>query len=91
MSGLKRGDYVSITYPTGDGELGRVASVDGDKAFVCFSTGCTAERCDAGDLRRVLGTFEQPGHRLGYHRFDAECPEYDPECCAAYCPEKGGE
>ncbi|KAB1647980.1 hypothetical protein [Adlercreutzia muris] len=91
MSELKRGDYVEFVGPFGDAEFGRVASVaDNGRAFVCFSTGCTAAACDPAHLRKVepRAWMEQLG--FGYHRFDDECPDYYPGCCAAYCPEKGG-
>ncbi|NCA32145.1 hypothetical protein [Adlercreutzia muris] len=91
MSELKRGDYVEFVGPFGDGEFGRVASVaDNGRAFVCFSTGCTAASCDPRCLKRVKPGPWMEATPFRHHRFDDECPDYDPECCAAYCPEKGG-
>ncbi|MCI8451069.1 MAG: hypothetical protein HFJ74_00865 [Eggerthellaceae bacterium] len=91
MSELKHGDYILFSHPDGYDVLGRVACVQPGKVFVCFTDGCTAEACDPGDLRKVGRLVLLQSVRLGHHRFDDECPDYDPDCCAAYCPDKGGE
>lgn len=91
MSGFKKGDYVICVDANGDGDYGRVASVRADKVFVCFTTGCTTAACVPSDLSAVAPRAWMLATPFGHHRFDASCPEYDPECCAAYCPEKGGE
>lgn len=51
----------------------------------------TAEACDPICLKPVKPRQRMLETPFGHHRFDASCPGYDPECCAAYCPEKGGE
>lgn len=92
MSGFAKGDYVKFVGMFGDGGCGRVASVGGNGlVFVCFTAGCTAEACDPICLKPVKPSKRMLETPFGHHRFDASCPEYDPECCAAYCPEKGGE
>ena len=92
MSEFTKGDYVVHINEFGDGDYGRVASVvDGGRVFVCFTSGCTASACDPAHLRRVEPRAWMGQVGFGYHRFDDECPDYDPEFCAAYCPEKGGE
>ena len=90
------GDFVKgewVAYVPGDGraEFGRVASVtdDGDPR-ICFTEGCTAATTPKDMvLKAEPGTFD-PNLRIGHHRFDDFCPDYDEECCAAFCPEKGG-
>lgn len=84
MSEAKRdysfGDWVVYA----DREIGRVASVEGDAAFVCYSHGCTAAKTP---LRLIEPYIPQAhGHLrkdplIGFHRFDDSCPEYDPDVC----------
>lgn len=85
-----KGEWVA--YVPGDGrvEFGRVASVaDNGNPRICFTEGCTAATTPKDKvLKAEPGTFE-PNPRIGYHRFDTHCPDYNEECCAAYCPEKG--
>ena len=90
MCEFRKGDYVVFVSWNGDGEIGRVASVGEDNVFVCFTIGCTASACDPASLRVVEAEPWMTRTAFGHHRFDTECPEYDPGCCSAYCPEKGG-
>lgn len=86
----EHGDYV-IYIPTG--RLGRVARPSGDGySVVCYSmTGCNGCLTSDDDLRAATATEvandPNQGH-IGYHRFDATCPRYDPEACSYYCPDK---
>ncbi|MEY8460115.1 hypothetical protein AALA69_03175 [Eggerthellaceae bacterium 24-137] len=93
MKCFQRGDYVWFYNACGDADLGRVAYVGEDgRVFVCFTIGCSAASCDPGRLKRVANPRPWMRSRpFGHHRFDVDCPDYDPECCAAFCPEKGGE
>lgn len=88
------GDYV--LYSNGNKrEVGRVLrmSDDGLSAYVCYHEGCTAA-CTSVDMLKLLDVnqlgnmeFKVPYNvtRLGHHRFDKYCPDYDPECCCG-CP-----
>lgn len=80
------GDYVVYD----NHELGRVARCMGDTVFVCYHSGCTAAATTASMLRLASSTeiSQYQGEPLGYHRFDIECPDCDPEVCRAYCPNK---
>ncbi|WP_304598277.1 hypothetical protein [Adlercreutzia caecimuris] len=87
---MKKGDYVLFDTGFGDCDLGRVASVSGNIAFVCFSTGCTASACTQEYLRVIEPSECEESISFGHHRFDDFCPDYDPDCCSAYCPDKAG-
>jgi hypothetical protein len=91
MDIYKPGDYVVYE----ERQLGRVARMDGRGVFVCYTNGCTAANSPLCYLRhatehevRLYG--DEKAKKLGHHRFDAECPDYDPASCSAFCPEKGG-
>lgn len=88
MQKFNKGDFVMYD----DRELGRIATVRDDGAiFVCFSTGCTAASTPVEKLRPAT-KYEisccKISEDLGFHRFDDSCPEFDPSCCLAFCPEK---
>lgn len=76
---FKFGDYV--LYNNGyKKEVGRVTKVDEQRgvAWVCYHEGCTAA-CTSLD---ILTPYNGPVNpKLGYHRFDDHCPDYDPDCC----------
>lgn len=92
MSEFAKGDYVKHIDEFGDGYYGRVAFVDeGGMVYVCFTTGCIAERRKPEWLRKIEPRPWMEHVRFGYHRFDDDCPDYNLDRCAAYCPEKGGE
>ncbi len=38
-----------------------------------------------------MSDFAKGDYVVYIDEFDDVCPDYDPRCCAAYCPEKGGE
>lgn len=88
MTDFAFGDYVMYN----NRELGRVIGVRADgNVSVCYSTGCTAGSTPACLLTRA--TREQiatvpDASRFGFHRFDGTCPKYQPEICAAFCPDK---
>lgn len=81
---FKFGDWV-VYDPGYKRELGRVLRVskNGEFAYVCYSEGCTAAATRISDLKPYdLRTCEfEVNLNIGYHRFDAQCPDYDPECC----------
>ena len=88
---FSKGDWVLYDPGYGPKEIGRVAGMapNGIDAFVCFSVGCTAARCDGSRLRLATdaGKVIAPAG-IGFHRFDDDCPVKDAEVCWAYCPEK---
>ena len=76
------GDWVTYDPGYRDPDVGRVVRDGGDFAAVCYSCGCTSAHTPKRFLRRA--TMEEilaAPRGIGYHRFDAECPEYDAECC----------
>ena len=88
------GDYV--LYSNGSKrEVGRVLRMfdDGLSAYVCYHEGCTAARTpiemlkllDVHQLKNLDFKVPYDITKLGYHRFDKYCPDYDPECCYR-CP-----
>lgn len=92
MSDFAKGDYVVFANGGGHRDYGRVASVgENGNVFVCFTTGCTAASCNPSALRQVAPSAWMLATPFGHNRFNASCPDFDPECCAAYCPEKRGE
>lgn len=88
------GDYVLYSNG-GKQDVGRVLrmSKDGLSAYVCYHEGCTAARTPVNmlkllDLKQLKDmNFRIPYAvtKLGYHRFNKHCPDYDPECCYG-CP-----
>ena len=51
---------------------------------VCYSQGCTVARTDCGMLEpydRDKFPDLVPDMRIGFHRFDDDCPEYDSAVC----------
>lgn len=87
------GDYV-VYRRNGERQLGRVASFgnyDRGRAFACLDEGCTASAANIADLFPATATERaravQEGRLLGYHRFDASCPDCTPERCHIFCPQ----
>ncbi len=37
-----------------------------------------------------MSDFAKGDYVVYIDEFGDECHDYDPECCATYCPEKGG-
>lgn len=80
---MRRGDWVVYEAP-GKREIGRVWVVGQESAAVCYSLGCTAARTPLGLLRpydRDRDGDLVPDSRIGHHRFDDDCPDYDDACC----------
>lgn len=82
----RRGDWVVYAPGYKEPEIGRVWSHNlwANTCSVCYSHGCTAAVTPCELLRRYdpeLFPGLSPDPRLGFHRFDAECPEYDEACC----------
>ena len=74
---MKYGDWV-VYEADGKREIGRVASVRGDKAFVCYSKGCTEASTPLSALRaydRERDDDLVPDARIGYYRFWPSCPD----------------
>ena len=89
MTKFKKGDYVIYN----NQDLGRVARVGEGSEYVsvCYTVGCIGALTLKKGLR--LATDEEiksfpTAKRLGHHRFDDCCPDYEYECCSFYCPEK---
>lgn len=83
MTVFERGDWV-VHDPGYKREVGRVLRVGEKCAFVCYSSGCTAAATPLGMLRPYDPARDRDLARdpsIGHHRFDAECPDRDPECC----------
>lgn len=77
------GEYVVYEPGQGSTELGRVAKDLGtDTVFVCFHEGCTAAATPRQMLRHATDAeIATSDANFGFHRFDDECPEYDPDAC----------
>lgn len=93
MSGdYKYGDHVAYDDGGGTqvGRFVRCAYGDGGTAFVCFHEGCTAAAVPVGGLRPATDEEAAGAGRLGHHRFDDGCPEYDEEICHVTCMERFG-
>ena len=91
------GDYV-VYINAGRHELGRVASygrIENDTIFVCFHKGCTASATKWKELRPAtneeISKAIRDGLVFGHHRFEEYCPDYTPEACYMYCPDKDGQ
>ena len=81
----KRGDWV-VFEPGYTREIGRVWRYDAEEnaCSVCYSHGCTAAMTSAAYLRPYDPARDadlEPDPRIGFHRFDDVCPEYDPKVC----------
>ena len=89
MQKFNKGDFVMYDNKV----FGRVARAEeGSKyVFVCYTLGCQGDGTPEEKLR--LATDEEinsfsSAERLGYHRFDDYCPDYEYEYCSFYCPKK---
>lgn len=84
------GDYV-VYYPGyREPETGRVTGKTTSGWRVCYHDGCTAASTPAEMLRPATDDeIADASPRLGHHRFDAECPDFDPDCCFG-CVHDGG-
>lgn len=89
-SALRKGDWV--VYEIGSRrEIGRVWRVGDRVAFVCYHFGCTAAATPIELLRpydRDADDDLVPDARIGFHRFDDECPVYEPQVCGGCKEEK---
>ena len=82
MSEYGYGDYVAYDPGYREPEIGRVTRARGDVVFVCYSDGCTAAATPRAYVRPATAAeTARASERLGYHRFDDACPQYDPRCC----------
>lgn len=82
-AGYSYGEWVVFDPGYKDPEVGRVTTDKGDSAFVCYHAGCTAARTDKRHLRRATeDEVAAAPAGIGFHRFDAACPERDGEACA---------
>ena len=74
---MVHGDWV-VYESDGKREIGRVAEIRGDRAFVCYSHGCTAA-CTPISLLRPYDRERDydlvPDMRIGYYRFWNSCPD----------------
>lgn len=80
---MRRGDWV-VCEAGSRREIGRVWRVGEKTAFVCYRFGCTAAATPLDMLRPYDGEADSdlvPDKRIGFHRFDDECPDYDPMFC----------
>lgn len=75
------GDYV--VYDNGyKTEIGRVASCNDEKAFVCYHAGCTAASTSKSMLRKATeDEIKSVDVSIGHHRFDEFCPDRVDEAC----------
>lgn len=86
MSDYRYGDYVVYDPGYKDPEIGRVTGISGTGWFVCFDMGCTSKSTPAGLLRPATpDEIAAAPAGIGYHRFDDECPDWDPRICYASC------
>ena len=84
MNVFRYGDYVVYGPGYCEPEIGRYVSGNAaGNAFVCYHDGCTAACTEASLLRPATAEeIAEASPHIGHHRFDAECPEYDAECCS---------
>lgn len=76
---MKFGDYV-VYLP--NNKVGRVTEVRGDKAFVCYTDGCTAAGTPLELIREATESEIRGADPLiGFHRFDKYCPNRVDEAC----------
>lgn len=83
MTEYRYGDYVVYDPGYKEPEIGRVTRQGAyGNWFVCYHEGCTAA-CTPADMLRPATKREVLGAspRIGYHRFDAECPDCDEMAC----------
>lgn len=77
-SELRFGEWVTLS---STGETGRVASWNGPRIFVCYSSGCTASCTDISMLRPATSSEIRSSGPVGFNRFNRYCDKYDPDCC----------
>lgn len=84
------GDYVIYDPGYKDPEVGRVVrKVFNGNWFVCYHNGCTASSTPANMLRPATTVeIAEASPRIGYHRFDADCPDHDPDVCVGCIHDK---
>lgn len=76
------GDWV-IYDPGYKQEIGRVTECRENSAFVCYSQGCTAASTPLEYLRPANDAeIAKAGAGIGFHRFDATCPNRIEDCCS---------
>ena len=76
---MVHGDWV-VYENDGKREIGRIMEDCGDRAFVCYSHGCTAACTPVAFLRpydRERDSDLVPDMRIGYYRFWGTCPDAD--------------
>lgn len=83
----KFGDWV--VYDNGyKQEIGRVTECRERSAFVCYSRGCTASSTPLEYLRPATDAeIAQAPERIGFHRFDETCPDYEEDFFCHTCRE----
>lgn len=78
----KFGDWV-VYDPGYKQEIGRVTMCTECSAFVCYHRGCTAACTPLECLRpATYAEIAQAPDGIGFHRFDANCPEYSGSICS---------
>ena len=81
------GDWV-VYNPSYTKEIGRFVSYskeDKSTAFVCYSAGCTAANTPTKYLRHYDEQEDKnlvKDEKIGYHRFDTNCPDYNKDVCS---------
>lgn len=90
------GDWVVFAPGYKTPEIGRVWTYDlyRNTCGVCYSHGCTPATT-ACEMLRAYSPEEfpdlVPDNRIGFHRFDSECLEYDESACGACKQREGGD
>ena len=75
------GDWV-VYDPGYKQEIGRVAECRETSAFVCYTQGCTAASTPLEHLRPATDAeIAKAPAGIGYHRFDATCPNRSEDAC----------
>lgn len=91
MSKFKFGDYVSYNAKTRwlpqTGRFVRYCEFNPGYALVCFHGGCTPSRCSVDYLIPKEPTEDDKAAGYGFHRFDDNCPEFNPNVCSLFCPQ----
>lgn len=78
--GYQFGDWV--VYEGYKQEIGRVTECYGRSAFVCYHLGCTASPTSLERLRPATDAeIAAAPAGIGFHRFDATCPERGEGIC----------
>lgn len=81
MSDFKYGDYVAYN-PGYTKEVGRFVRDTSNGCAVCYHDGCTSANTPLQYLRLATREeIEKASRGIGYHRFDVQCPDYNPDCC----------